>query len=321
MTGKLTRGVIHGKTIELTEDLGLTEGQEVEVRVTSCARPRPWGEGILRSAGGWADYPEMDAVIDQIQQDRKLDRRPQGLGMSHLLDTNICAAHFRRPAGLAHRFMQYGGGLFLPTVVLAELVCRGVHTSPTRPPCSRRSAIFSRTSTSCPSTRTVRSEFGKVRGGMLQRGIAVPVAIDLMIASVALVHDLTLVTHNTADFRTSPASGSKTGSRPEQEPRNRPMIEPWVLEKLAPLRKEPVIILRDPQRMIRRGARAVDGWAEEAGFSVLWVSGNLGLRELYEQIRDDPSVRRSCSSIAPVTTPSSRSSTPTWRAAARHGRS
>src|SRR3954470_23898220 len=70
------------------------------------------------------------------------------------------------------------------------------------------------------------------------------------------------------------------------------MIDTWVLEKLDPLRREPLIILRDPQRMIRRGARAVDGWAEEAGFSVLWVSGNLGLRELYEQIRDDPSVAK-----------------------------
>ena len=29
--------------------------------------------------------------------------------MSHLLDTNICSAHFRRPGGLAHRFFQYGG--------------------------------------------------------------------------------------------------------------------------------------------------------------------------------------------------------------------
>jgi hypothetical protein len=80
MSGKLARGVVHGKTIELDQDLGLSEGQEVEVRVTIVAKPLPWGEGILRSAGGWADYPEMDAVMDQIQQDRKLDRRPQGLG-------------------------------------------------------------------------------------------------------------------------------------------------------------------------------------------------------------------------------------------------
>lgn len=70
------------------------------------------------------------------------------------------------------------------------------------------------------------------------------------------------------------------------------MIEPWLLEKLAPLRDKPLIILRDPQRMIRRGAQAVDGWALEAGFSVLWVSGNLGLRELYEQIRDDPAAAK-----------------------------
>ncbi len=27
--------------------------------------------------------------------------------MSFLLDTNTCSAHFRRPSGLAHRFMQH----------------------------------------------------------------------------------------------------------------------------------------------------------------------------------------------------------------------
>jgi tRNA(fMet)-specific endonuclease VapC len=42
-------------------------------------------------------------------------------------------------------------------------------------------------------------QFGKVRGGLLQQGISVN-SVDLMIASVALVHNLTLVTHNTADF-------------------------------------------------------------------------------------------------------------------------
>ena len=49
--------------------------------------------------------------------------------MSHLLDTNICAAHFRRPGGLAHRFMQYSGGLFVPTVVLGELYAGAYHGS------------------------------------------------------------------------------------------------------------------------------------------------------------------------------------------------
>ncbi len=42
-----------------------------------------------------------------------------------------------------------------------------------------------------------------MRGTLLQKGIAVPTT-DLMIATAALVHDLTLVTHNTADFRNIP---------------------------------------------------------------------------------------------------------------------
>lgn len=46
-------------------------------------------------------------------------------------------------------------------------------------------------------------EFGKLRGELLQQGLKVPVA-DLMIASVALVHNLTLVTHNTADYQNIP---------------------------------------------------------------------------------------------------------------------
>jgi len=80
MSSKLVRGVVHGKSIELNQDLGLSEGQEVEVRITVVAKSQRWGVGIVRSAGGWADYPEVEAAMDQIQQDRKLDRRPQGLG-------------------------------------------------------------------------------------------------------------------------------------------------------------------------------------------------------------------------------------------------
>ena len=41
--------------------------------------------------------------------------------MSYLLDTNICSAHLKRPSGLSHRFIQYGGRLHIPTIVLGEL--------------------------------------------------------------------------------------------------------------------------------------------------------------------------------------------------------
>ena len=42
-----------------------------------------------------------------------------------------------------------------------------------------------------------------MRGLFLQKGISVS-RLDLMIAAVALVHNLTLVTHNTSDYRNIP---------------------------------------------------------------------------------------------------------------------
>ncbi len=69
------------------------------------------------------------------------------------------------------------------------------------------------------------------------------------------------------------------------------MIEQWVIDQLDPLEDEKLIILADPQRMIRAGAQAVDGWAKEKGFTVLFCSGNLALREMYENLRGDLSAK------------------------------
>jgi tRNA(fMet)-specific endonuclease VapC len=124
--------------------------------------------------------------------------------MSHLLDTNICAAHFRRPGGLAHRFMQHVGRLFLPAIVLAELYAGAYHVRDPAPLLGKIGDLLQDVQV-LPFDEACAEEFGKVRGGLLQKGITVPV-VDLMIASVALAHDLTLVTHNTADFQNIPKS-------------------------------------------------------------------------------------------------------------------
>jgi hypothetical protein len=80
MVSKPARGIIRGKTIELTEDLGLAEGQEVEVRVRVIDTGRIWGEGILRSAGILADEPEWDDIMEEIYRDRhginRSDKQP-----------------------------------------------------------------------------------------------------------------------------------------------------------------------------------------------------------------------------------------------------
>ncbi len=65
------QGVIHGKTIELDQDPGIAEGQRVDVQVRLCSTSRPWGEGILRSAGIAADVPGFDEAFEQVQRDHE----------------------------------------------------------------------------------------------------------------------------------------------------------------------------------------------------------------------------------------------------------
>ncbi len=72
-------GTVHGKTIELDEDPGVADGQEVEVQMKVIPLAQTWGDGIRRSAGGWASYPEMGAIMEQIHQQRKLER-PSPMG-------------------------------------------------------------------------------------------------------------------------------------------------------------------------------------------------------------------------------------------------
>lgn len=75
---QLVTGTIHGNTIVLDAPASMPEGQAVEVIIRPASPAKgPWGEGIRASAGGWAGYPEMEAVMERIHQERKVDR-PSG---------------------------------------------------------------------------------------------------------------------------------------------------------------------------------------------------------------------------------------------------
>jgi tRNA(fMet)-specific endonuclease VapC len=96
---------------------------------------------------------------------------------------------------LAHRFFQYAGGIAISTMVLAELYS-GAYKHPNP---SRLLALISdllQEVAVLEFDSTCAERFGKVQGELSPKGISVP-ETDLMIASVALVHNLTLVTHNT----------------------------------------------------------------------------------------------------------------------------
>lgn len=78
MPATVRRGVVHGKTIELDEETGLSDGQEVNVLVQPVEpgeQRLPPGEGLRRAFGGWAeDAEELDAYLEWNRQQRKMSR-------------------------------------------------------------------------------------------------------------------------------------------------------------------------------------------------------------------------------------------------------
>ena len=77
---KTIHGRVHGRTIELDEDLGVPDGQEVRVTVEPLASPEPGqlppGEGLRRAFGAWAgEAEELDKFLDWNREQRKVGRR------------------------------------------------------------------------------------------------------------------------------------------------------------------------------------------------------------------------------------------------------
>ena len=91
---KVLHGIVHGRFIEVTEDLGLSDGQAVELIVTAGPAPDPIAEGVISQKSpkplpgpppGWRPggsataagllaeewTEEDDRILEQIQADRK----------------------------------------------------------------------------------------------------------------------------------------------------------------------------------------------------------------------------------------------------------
>ena len=123
--------------------------------------------------------------------------------MSFLLDTNILSAHLRRPSGLAHRFIQYSGRLYTSSVALAELFVWAYKRPDPTEVLQRIDELLDEDVTLLDFDRDCANEFGRVRIDLRRHGIEIPTA-DVMIGSVVLFCDLTLVTHNVVDFQRIP---------------------------------------------------------------------------------------------------------------------
>lgn len=117
--------------------------------------------------------------------------------MSFLLDTDTCSAHLKTNA-LTHRFVQHLGRLSISVITLAELTTWALRA---KAPPTRMQAIHDLLSDVAVLDvgPDVALKYGQIQAALLDSGKpAAP--MDLLIASTALGHGLTLVTHNLQDY-------------------------------------------------------------------------------------------------------------------------
>jgi len=75
---KVLRGIIHDNVIELMEDAGISDGEQVEVIVRRVVpQARQPGDGFRRTKGALADDASWDAIMKKVQRGRKQERRSQ----------------------------------------------------------------------------------------------------------------------------------------------------------------------------------------------------------------------------------------------------
>jgi len=75
---KTVSGIVHGRTIELEKDLGIADGEKVEVTIRNTSNGGR-GEGLRRCAGALASQwtSEDDRILEEIYRDRKRETRKE----------------------------------------------------------------------------------------------------------------------------------------------------------------------------------------------------------------------------------------------------
>lgn len=122
--------------------------------------------------------------------------------MSFLIDTDVCSAHLKIPGLLTTRFLQHMGRLHLSAITMSELYdwALRARSSPNR--LLGLDGLL-KDVTVLDVDLTVARKYGELQAAFRDVGRPAP-EMDLLIASTALIHNLTLVTHNVAHFQRVP---------------------------------------------------------------------------------------------------------------------
>lgn len=124
--------------------------------------------------------------------------------MTYLLDTNTCIRFLnpRNSAVPAHLAALKPEEVAICQIVKAELYY-GAYKSARRDANLALLAKFFSQFVSLPFDDAAAEAYGRLRAGLARKGTPIG-PNDLMIAAIALASDLTLVTHNTAEFSRVP---------------------------------------------------------------------------------------------------------------------
>jgi tRNA(fMet)-specific endonuclease VapC len=122
--------------------------------------------------------------------------------MSFLIDTDICSAYLKNDRVVTVKMMMHYGGLSVSAVTTGELLAWALRK---KAPPSRLSVVqaFLNGVNIIPVDLPVAEKFGEIRAISLDQGQN-PGPMDLLNAAIALVHNMTMVTHNVADYAIVP---------------------------------------------------------------------------------------------------------------------
>ena len=120
--------------------------------------------------------------------------------MRYLLDTNVCAMYMNgRSQAVRDRVLStLTDEMAVCSVVKAELFYGAMRSNDPTRTLERQQGFLNRF-TSLPFDDEAALIFGRIRASLAAAGTPIG-AYDLQIAAIALSHNLTLITHNTAEF-------------------------------------------------------------------------------------------------------------------------